>query len=273
MTKSIRRAGILMLATLFLPLVAPASAAAQNEDPTRYSRTLEGRSAAPGDRRQSLEGASVVSLPALVTTGPRIAPGRAALTNKRKGTESTGVRTASHDTVDFSIYSASSELFLDLDYDGYYRGFAVTFDADVSEGVADVYAELYLSRNGGPWNLFFTTRVFSLFGADSADAYEVVSELDYGYPSGDYDVLIELYDADSGDFLTDYGPADDPALSYLPLEDAGYDTPTVYYGGHYGGGSSGPLLLILLLLLAARQQRRRDREALAVRARVRRGPA
>lgn len=273
MTKTIRIAGILTLATIFLPIATPAMASDQAEAQSRYSRTLEGRRATESDRRSQLAGAGTHALPALETAGPRVAPGRAARALKRKTAGSIGPRVETHDTVDFSIYDATSEVFLDLDFDGYFRGFAVTFDADVSEGVADVYAELYLSRNGGPWNLFFTTRVFSIFGAESGDEYEVVSELDFGYPSGDYDVLIELYDADTGDFLTDYGPADNAALSYLPLEDAEFDTPPVFYESHYGGGSSGPLMLVLLLLLAARQQRRRDRDALAVRVRAPRHPA
>lgn len=263
MNNPLRIASTWLLASIFLALALPALATEQAAETARFSRSVEGRAAAPSDRQAQLKGTPAAEMPALELSGPRIAPGRAARAQRSKTAGTGGIASLTHDTVDFTIYSATSDVFLDLDFDGYFRGFAVTFDADVSEGVADVYAELYLSRNGGPWNLFFTTRVFSIFGADSADEYEVVSELDFGYPSGDYDVLIELYDADSGDFLTDYGPADDPALSYLPLEDAEYDTPPIYYDSHYGGGSSGPLLLILLLLLVARQQRRRERGALA----------
>lgn len=272
MNNLIRIAGSWLLAGVFVTLALPALAAGEGSEASRFSRSVEGRAADASDRKALLGGVQAAELPALELTGPRIAPGRAAMAERRKQTAA-GISKLNHDTVDFTIYSATSDVFIDLDFDGYFRGFAVTFDADVSEGVADVYAEIYLSRDGGPWNLFFTTRVFSLFGADSADEYEVVSELDFGYPSGDYDVLIELYDADSGDFLTDYGPSDDPALSYLPLEDAEYDTPPIHYGGHYGGGSGGPILLILLLLLIARQQRRRERGALAATARVPRDPA
>ncbi|MGS0728212.1 choice-of-anchor H family protein, partial [Shewanella sp. 0m-11] len=55
----------------------------------------------------------------------------------------------------FYIYDAYSRLFIDNDYDGFYQTFSVTFDADVEGSYvnerADVFAELYLSRNGGPW--------------------------------------------------------------------------------------------------------------------------
>jgi len=55
----------------------------------------------------------------------------------------------------FSIYNAASYLLDDIDSDGYYQSFSVTFDADFYPisyaDYANVYAELYLSRDGGPW--------------------------------------------------------------------------------------------------------------------------
>ncbi len=60
------------------------------------------------------------------------APGRVASGKRTGSAAGTGMRLASHDTVDFSIYNALSEVFYDLDRDGYFYGFAMTFDADVS---------------------------------------------------------------------------------------------------------------------------------------------
>ena len=66
---------------------------------------------------------------------------------------------------EFSIYEASSRLFEDIDYDGFFRTFSVTFDADVHSYYmgerADVYADLYLSRNGGPWELYHTCLLYT----------------------------------------------------------------------------------------------------------------
>ncbi len=254
-------------------LLLPVYAASDDSAGSRYSRSVEGRSDAAAELRTGLAGAVTREHTELISQGPRISPGRTTNANKPTPSSTVAVTKASHEDRDFQIYDADSEVFYDFDHDGYYHGFAVSFDADVSDGVADVFAELYLSRNGGPWNHYFTTRVFSIFGATSEDEYEVITELDAGYPSGDYDVLIELYDAASGDFLTDFGPDDSFALAFLPLEDAERDLPPVYHGGYHGGGSSGPILLVLLLVLLARRQLRHERRALATTDPAPRGPA
>lgn len=251
-----------LLALAGLAFILSVPAAASQPEASRFSRSAEGRATAAPLLRQQLVGAPVTGHDAMVLEGPRVSPGRPATDKRLAAAAGTQIRTENHDTVDFLIFEAFSEVFYDFDGDGYFHGFAVTFDADVSEGWADVYAELYLSRNGGPWNRYFTTRVFSIQGADSADAYEVVTDLDIGYPTGDYDVLIELYDAESGDFLTDFGPADTSALAWLPLEDAEFDAPHYGYGyATHGGGGSGPALLIFIALLAAWRQRQRERTA------------
>nr|WP_315903053.1 choice-of-anchor H family protein [Shewanella sp. KJ10-1] len=58
---------------------------------------------------------------------------------------------------DFSFYDAQTRLFEDYDYDGFYQTFSVTFDADINSSggdvQADVFAELYLSQNGGPGSI------------------------------------------------------------------------------------------------------------------------
>lgn len=264
-----RAASATLLATAWLllgtqtPGQAGAVSADESDQPSRFSRSAEGRSASDINRTELLSGAPIDEFSALQTEGPRVSPGRASLGKKIGLIENAGISKASHETVDFWIYDADSVVFYDFDGDGYFHGLTVYFDADVSDGVADVYAELYLSRNGGPWNRYYTTRVFSIFGADSEDEYEVVTEFDTGYPSGDYDVLVELYDADSGDFLADIGPVDDTDLAYLPLEDAGWDAPPIYGDPYYGGGgSSGPALLMLLLVLIAWRQRQLDRQKL-----------
>lgn len=261
-----------------LPAYASTDGSADPAQDLRYSRSIEGRaaraSAAAAERDSRLADAQVSEHGALLTEGPRVSPGRA-LQGKIVGDiADADISKAGSADVDYWFFDADSELFYDLDRDGYFRGLVVRFDADVSDGVADVYAELYLSRNGGPWNLYYTTRVFSIFGASGEDEYEVETELDYGYPSGDYDVLVELYDAYSGEFLTDIGPFDDAALAYLPLEDADRDTPPVYSGRHYGGGgSSSPLLVMFLLLLWTWRQRQRDRQQMAAPVAPPTGPA
>lgn len=284
MNPRLKAASAAMLASAWLLLAPQASAFASDvgasgtEQPSRFSRSAEGRSAASSNRSSSNRSSELAKAPvsefdALQTEGARVSPGRSSRGKIIDTIANAEIAKASHETVDFWFYGAGTEVFYDFDRDGYFHGLTVFFDADVSDGVADVFAELYLSRNGGPWNLYHTTRVFSIFGASADDEYEVVTELDSGYPSGDYDVLVELYDADSGDFLADIGPVDDIALAYLPLEDAGWDAPPIYDDHYYGGGgSTGPAVLLILFLLIAWRQRQQDRLALTATAPARRAP-
>lgn len=149
----------------------------------------------------------------------------------------------------FWFYDVDVALFSDFDRDGYYFGINLTFDADTNYTFADVYAVLYLSYEYGPWNEYAETADFTLFGTSATDDYEVETELVSGYPTGSYDILIELYDADTNAFLASVGPEDSVELSLLPLEDSTRDS----RGGgtqvvvNSGGGSLGWLLLLGLL--------------------------
>ncbi|WP_244952108.1 choice-of-anchor H family protein [Shewanella insulae] len=128
---------------------------------------------------------------------------------------------------EFAIYEASSRLFEDVDYDGFYRTFSVTFDADVHSYYlgehADVYADLYLSRNGGPWELYHTTDVFTIVDDASDDDFEVLTTLHTGYPTDHYDVLIDLYEVGYSDIVATISSDDLDDLYALPLESADRD--------------------------------------------------
>ncbi|WP_258406693.1 choice-of-anchor H family protein [Shewanella alkalitolerans] len=128
---------------------------------------------------------------------------------------------------EFAIYEASSRLFEDVDYDGFYRTFSVTFDADVHSYYlgehANVYADLYLSRNGGPWELYHTTDVFTIVDDASDDDFEVLTTLHTGYPTDHYDVLIDLYEVGYSDIVATISSDDLDDLYGLPLESADRD--------------------------------------------------
>jgi hypothetical protein len=70
-----------------------------------------------------------------------------------------------------------------------------------------------------------------------------------GYPSGYYDVLIELYDDDEEIWVAEYGPNDDQDLAVLPLEDSYRDGDD--YDDHYDGGGGALDLLMILSGLGA----------------------
>jgi hypothetical protein len=162
------------------------------------------------------------------------------------------------DPHDFTISGAWVSLQADADFDGYYRQFKLVFDADVYSGSAQVYADIYLSYEGGPWNLLYTTNRFNLAGSSTRDEYVVETELDSGYPAGYYDVLIELYDANSNRFLLDYGPYQNAELSSLPMEDRHHDL-TEYHGDSYGFYGSGTFSWVTLLLLPSLRLLRKPR--------------
>jgi len=163
-----------------------------------------------------------------------------------------------HDQL-FEIYDADVNLISDFDGDGYHHVINVYFDVDVSPDAATVYAKLYLSREGGPWTQYYTTDLFSIHGDDSADAYEVETELLEGYEPGYYEVLVEIYSLDHAFMVTS------EVLDYtylgrsLLIEDRNWDE--VYRDDYYyeedshGAGSFASLLaffLIIQVVIAAR---------------------
>lgn len=182
---------------------------------------------------------------ALVTGGVREKTARVA------GQQKTGAVAETPNT-DFWFYDADVQLFSDLDRDGYYYGIDLMFDADTVYTAADVYAVLYLSYEYGPWNEYAETEVFTIFGASSNDEYIVETELVSGYPTGSYDILIELFDAYDDSFVASIGPDELSGLSLLPLEDSNRDAPVVGGGTQVvvnsGGGGSFSWLLLLALL-------------------------
>jgi hypothetical protein len=157
----------------------------------------------------------------------------------------------------FVIYEGYTQLIEDLDIDGYYQTFSVTFDADFISyspyNSAIVYAELYLSENGGPWQHYYTTDSFVIQGESTNDNFEVYSTLSQGFNPNQYDVLIDLYEEGYPYIVASYSSDDSNALFALPLESSDYDI-TYYEEIHvYGGSSSTAGILIITLMLAFRK--------------------
>ena len=149
------------------------------------------------------------------------------------------------------FYDAGVELFDDLDGDGFFTFLRVGFDADSIYASHWVYARLFVTLDGEIWDEYHITDDFLIEGTSPHDAYEVETELLAGFEPGLYDVLIELYDADFGYFLAEFGPFQSSAFSLLPLEDIDRDVPPVVVVSHEhgGGGATGPASLLALALL------------------------
>ena len=137
---------------------------------------------------------------------------------------------------DFRLWDAGRDLITDIDADGYYRRFEIRFDADVSSGSALVYAKLYLRRVGstGPWQHYFSTDDFWINGSSDSDDYYVETTLNDGYPTADYDVLVDLYEVGYSGIVATMGPFEDSSLRDLRLEDSGLDIPVPNAGYRIG---------------------------------------
>ena len=154
------------------------------------------------------------------------------------------------------VYDADIVLLYDDDSDGFFHGLEVSFDVDTTDFATTLYARLYLRRHAEPWELYFQTPVFTVFGSSPDDDYFVATELLSGYQRGQYDLMIELYEAANHALVAEFGPWDSAAFGQLPLEDLQLDRlPTageaISYSG--GGGALGLLGLAMLCLARLRQ--------------------
>jgi hypothetical protein len=210
---------LIVLAGLSMPLHAEETASTRTSKSISYTGEVELDEAV---RKAELDKADADVLDALVKEGfrPESAPIGVYVEN-----------ITYHYGGDITIYDASTTLISDFDDDGFYHRFSVGIDVDTISSTSWVYAKLYLSYEGGPWNYYASSDDFHIHGDSELDIYVVETELAEGFPAGYYDIRIELYDAEYGDWLLSYGPYDDGSLSALPLEDSVYDD--VYYSSGY----------------------------------------
>ena len=170
---------------------------------------------------------------------------------------------------DHYIYDADVELFDDFDGDGFYRFLSVRIDADSYSDGAWVYAELYLSPDGTNWEHYHSTSDFWISGATGDDEFFVETELVSGYPTGYYDLLIELYDADFGTYSDEFGPFQSDGMSLLPIEDATQDPEPVEIVVVQGGGGAFSWIWLPALLLSGGGQFARRLKPSGLRRRIR----
>ena len=248
------RSGLLALAVSIVGItnVAAQSNIVESSEQKRLSVTTQ-FSKANRDRGE-LGTVTKDEFSALLQQGDRTAGKRSKDLSKTSSATSQSLNT------NFWFYTADVVLFNDNDRDGYFHGIDLLFDADTYYTFAEVYAVVYLSLDGGPWNEYAATENFSIFGASPDDEYVVVTELVTGYPSGSYDLLIELFDTYDDSFVASFGPSDTSELAFLQLEDAERDvavTPgTTVIVEEHGGGSLGWLSLLMMGAFVAASRRR-----------------
>ncbi len=254
---------LLVAGLLALTASGASQAVAEASDGNRLS--ISRHHSQGGRENPVLSSESTEEYESLATSGSR------STTHTRGGLTKLGADSAIQQSIstDFWFFDADVVLFNDDDGDGFFHGIDLLFDADTIYSAAEVYAVVYLSLDFGPWNEYGVTEDFWIFGASGTDEYGLVTELMSGYPTGDYDLLIELFDAADDSFLASFGPDETSALSYLPLEDFNRDEPlddTPVAISHGGGGAADAwtigILLLLLIASAGRKIWRRRNDAL-----------
>jgi hypothetical protein len=257
--------GLLVLTVSGTGQAATGGAAA--DEPAMVRSSISRHYVSGGGENPALSSESTEDFTALSTTGSRSNSGTRAGYAK-PGSGSASARSFRND---FWIYDADVQLFNDDDNDGYYHGVDLLFDADTIYSAAEIYAVVYLSLDFGPWNEYGVTENFWIFGASGDDEYVLVTELMSGYPTGDYDLLIEIFDANDNTFLASFGPDETSVLGFLPLEDFDRDEPIAITiapvaHSHGGGGAADAwtisLLLLVLVVSAGRKIWRRRKDAL-----------
>jgi hypothetical protein len=191
---------------------------------------------------------------------------RTEIHNKKKNKPATLARNNRYSNfADFAIYGATSYLQDDYDGDGFYQTFSVSFDADIysytPNQLGEVYALLYISKNGGPWTHYYTTDNFLIEGETDLDEYEVITTFLSGYSADHYDILIDLYQEGYSDIVASYSSDDSNALYALSLESADYDEPYIevveVIEVSHGGSVSIITLLCFIFLYSIRTANRR----------------
>ena len=242
----------LLVGAALLVAISASSAAATTGDENDKRITQSQHKQGNGRDNAVLIGESRDEFESGTATGRRSSKSNVAVAQKSRSVAALSPNT------DFWFYIADVELFADDDRDGYYSGIDLLIDVDTYYSVADIYAVAYLSYEGGPWEEYAVTEDFMIFGSSGTDDYVLVSDLVAGYPTGDYDLLVEIFDANNGDFLAFIGPDETSELAFLPLEDMDRDAPAgtgTRVTVNSGGGGSLNLLMLIALLSAAASRR------------------
>jgi len=256
------------IATLQLALMSPVHASTENSAQNKNVTSNEYRYNKPFVAAESLlpkTSGALTSEETISQSVDDVETDQQSLAKAGKHQQHLAVSKSSSDIVvssinEFWIYESWVTLEQDIDYDGYHSTFSIEFDADTIFTRAPVYAVLYLGKND-VYESIHVSSEFYIYSEDSTDTFTIESTLVSGYPPGEYDILLELYDADT-EMLVAYTDAyDDSALAYLPLESENneyvVEDTVVIVEEHGGAWSLLPLCLLGGIVFVRRTVRRR----------------
>ena len=257
------------IATLQLALMSPVHASTENSAQNKNVTSNEYRYDKPFIAAESLlpkTSAALTSEETISQSVDNVETDQQSLPKAGKHQQHLAVSKSSSDIVvssinEFWIYESWVTLEQDIDYDiarGLTHG-QMLFDADTIFTPAPVYAVLYLGKND-VYESIHVSSEFYIYSEDSTDTFTIESTLVSGYPPGEDDILLELYDADT-EMLVAYTDAyDDSALAYLPLESENneyvVEDTVVIVEEHGGAWSLLPLCLLGGIVLVRRRIKR-----------------
>jgi hypothetical protein len=213
------------------------------------------KEASPTPNQASAE-ANAVSTLSISNTSP-IGSKQAARVEQHANTTKSSNDIVISSVNEFWIYESWVSLQHDLDYDGYFSSFSVEFDADTIFVDAPVYAVLYLGQNG-VYDAIHVSSEFFIYGEDSSDSFVIESTLVSGFPSYDYDILLELYDAQTEQLVAFSDGYDNAEFAFVPLESETNEyivEDTVVIVEEHGGTLNLAALLFIIATLSLRYVR------------------
>ncbi|WP_052010326.1 MULTISPECIES: choice-of-anchor H family protein [unclassified Alteromonas] len=188
---------------------------AKEAPPAPSQANAEALPTQPGNYESDAE-ANAVSTLSISNTSP-IGSKQAARVEQHANTTKSSSDIVISSVNEFWIYDSWLSLQHDLDYDGYFSTFSVEFDADTIFVDAPVYAVLYLGQNG-VYDAIHVSSEFFIYGEDSSDSFVIESTLVSGFQSYDYDILLELYDAQTEQLVAFSDGYDNAEFAFVPLE-------------------------------------------------------
>lgn len=166
--------------------------------------------------------------------------------------DTSGLVSAQRYSTDVWFHRLELELTGDINNNGFFHRLYLRFDADTNRASQPVWAEFSLQRPGRAEQRFYVSSIFTLYRQSSNDWFAIDTIFEDDFATAYYDVIIRLYDANTGWLLADISGYDEMILADLPLEDVQRDQPVLMVVESYGGGI-GIFALFMLGVLLYRQ--------------------
>jgi hypothetical protein len=128
-----------------------------------------------------------------------------------------------HAGMDIWFDQITVELLTDSNGNGYHSRFSVLLDIDTWLAAWPVYAVLSLETTGACQS-YYQTEILTVSGTSAEDIALITTTLSEPYVGGNYNLIIQLYDADTHELIIQADAYTHPELSAIYLESAQADS-------------------------------------------------